>query len=153
MNEIYYTWSFSDDKNRWKLWYIIAISFVLWLSIWGIFMSFYGLSFIVIFMAWVYFFIENNSSDTVQVNVTELWIKIDETFYDYSKIKSFSFVYIWEQMVFLRLFTNDVWVSKVDLKIDNEHWKNLREILSNFLAEDKSKNLTVLDKIIISLKL
>jgi hypothetical protein len=148
-----YTWSFSDNKDRWKLWYIIAISLILWLAIWGIFTKLYSLSLIIIFISWVYFFIENNSSDVVNISITELGIKINDSFYNYSKIKTFLFVNSWEEMIYLRLFIDDLRVNKIDLRIDNEIWKNLKEILPNFLAESETKSLDIFDKLIIFLKL
>jgi hypothetical protein len=152
-DNIIYKWTFSDKKNRWKLWYIIAISVILWLSIWWIFTKQYFLSFIIILIAWVYFFLENNSSDDVEIIINDLGIKINENFNSYSKIESFSFGSIWEELVFLRLILNKKWIKGVDLRINNEIWKELKEILPNFIKETDEWEVSVTDKLINSLKL
>jgi hypothetical protein len=153
MNEIIYKWSFQDKKNRWKLWYIIAISVALWLVIRGIFTKQYFFAFIIIILAWVYLFIENNWVDVVDVFVNQTGIKINETFFEYSRIKGFSFVYVWEQLVFLRLFLNNKWIWKLDLKINNEVWENLKQILPNFIKEEKNSELGFFDSLVSFLKL
>jgi hypothetical protein len=38
MENIIYSWSFNDNKDKGKTWYIVAISIVLALAIWGVFM-------------------------------------------------------------------------------------------------------------------
>jgi hypothetical protein len=152
-DNIIYKWTFVDKKDRWKLWYIIAISVVLWLSIWWIFTKQYFLSFIIILIAWVYFFLENNSSDNVEITISDLGIKINESFNSYSKIESFSFGSVWEDLVFLRLILSKKWIKVVDLRINNEIWKELKEILPNFIKETDEWEMSVTDKLINSLKL
>lgn len=153
MSNIIYEWSFSDKKNRGKLWYILAISVILWLSIWWIFTKQYGLSFIVLLIAWVSFFIENNSSDIIDISISELWIKVWEYFYDFSSIEDYSFIYNWENAIYLRLNLNKKWIKKIDLKIDNEICSNLKNTLPNFIKEVKWWELTSSEKIINLLKL
>jgi hypothetical protein len=153
MMNIIYKWTFSDEKNRWKLWYIIAISVILWLAIWWIFTKQYFLSFIIILIAWIYSFVENNSSDIIEVIINDSGIKINEAFYDYSKIENFSFIYSWEELIYLRLILNKKWIKKIDLRINNKIWKELKEILPNFIKEAENWELSGTDKLINILKL
>lgn len=153
MSNTIYEWSFSDSKNRWKLWYILAISVILWLTIWWIFTKQYWLSFIVILLAWISLFIENNSSETIEVKINELWIKIWEYFYDFKSIDNYSFIYSGENAIFLRLTLNKKWIKKIDLKIDNYICSKLKNILNQFINEEKWWELTFSEKMINLLKL
>lgn len=153
MNDIIYNWSFSNEKNRWSLWYIIALSVVIWLVIWWFLTKQYVMSFLVILITWVTFFVENNSEETTQVSITNLWIKVNSTFYDFSKISSYWLLYDWENAVFLRLALIKKWIKTLDLDIDNNIALDLKSILPNFLKEDKNAELTFTDKMIKILKL
>lgn len=153
MNDIIYNWSFSNEKNRWNLWYVIALSIVIWLVIWWFLTKQYIMSFLIILITWVTFFVENNSEETTQVLITNLWIKINSTFYDFSKIASYSLIYDWENAIFLRLSLIKKWIKVLDLDINNDIALNLKSILPNFLNENKNAELTFIEKIIRILKL
>lgn len=99
------------------------------------------------------FFIENNTSKEIKVEITTLWIKIWENFYDFWKIENFSFIYNKENAVFLRLILNKRWISLINLKIDNKICSDLKTILPNFIKEEKDWDLSTSEKIINLLKL
>lgn len=153
MSNTIYKWNFSDTKNRGKLWYIIAISVILWLAIWWIFTKQYWLSFIVFLIAWVSFFIENNSSDTIYVEITDLGVKIWDYFYEFSSINEFSYIYYWDTAILLRLNLNKKGIKQIDLKIDNNICLDLKNILPQYLNEGKWWKLTNSEKLINLLKL
>lgn len=153
MNEIIYSWVFSNDKNRWSLWYVIAFSVVIWMVVWWFLTKQYVMWFLIILISWVSFFIENNSEENNSVYVTELWIKINNTFYDYSKISSYTFIYDWDNATFLRLVLIKKWIKYVDLDIDNNIVLELKHILPNFIKEDENWELSFIDKLIKILKL
>lgn len=148
-----YVWSFSSDKNRWSLWYIIALSVIIGLVVWGFFTKQYVMSFLVILIAGISFFIENNSEDTIEVSLNQLGIKINNSFYDYSKVASYGFIYDWENAVLLRLSLVSKWIRVIDLHVDNEITLDLKQILPNFLTEDEKTELSLTDKFIRFLKL
>ncbi len=153
MSEILYSWEFNDEKNRWKMWYIIAISIVIWSSIWWFFTKQYWLSFIVLLVAWLYYFIENNSQDLVKIEITNNWINIDWKFYDYSSIDSFWFIYKNENPIWLRLNLNKKWLRFLDLKITRNNLNYIKNILSKNLEETDKIDLTLSEKFINLLKL
>jgi hypothetical protein len=152
-NEVLYSWSFSNDKNRWSLWYIIALSVVIWLVVWGFLSRQYPLSFLIILITGVYFFVENNSEDIINISLTQLWIKLNNSFYDYPKISSYTIIYNWEQAVILRLALVKKWLKYLDIKINNEIAIILKEILPNYIKEDEKWELSLTDKLIQILKL
>lgn len=153
MNNIIYSWNFSDNKNRGKFWYIIAISIVIWLAIWWILTKQYWLTFIVLLISWIIFYVENNSKEIIDVIISDLWIKISDVFYDYKKINTYWFIYRWDDAVLLRLNLNSRWLSKIDLKIDNKICLDLKNILNQFIEENENSELSTTDKLINFLKL
>ena len=152
-NEILYSWKFNDKKERSQLWYIITLSIVIWLVIWWFLTKQYWMSFLIMLITWVTYFIENNSEDEVNVNITNLWIKISNTFYDFSKINSFTLIYDWENAVYLRLIINKKWLKVFNIYIDNTIANNLKEILTNFIEENPKWDLSFIEKLINKLKL
>ena len=148
-----YTWTFSDKRERGTLWYIIALSIVIGLSIWWFMTKQYWMSFIVLLIAWLVYFIENNSYEEVKVLVTAMGIKVWSSFYDYSKIDSYSFIYNRENVIFIRLNLNKKWLKNIDLVVDNSTANELKDVLWNFLEEKPKWELTFSEKIISKLKL
>lgn len=148
-----YSWTFWDTKNRGKLWYIITFSCVIGLAIWGFLTKQYGMSFIVLLLAGLTFYIENNSADDVEVIITDLGIKVWEGFYDYSKIKSFTFIYSGEHALIIRLKIAKKGIASLDLNIDNTIATELKTILPQFIDENEQEDLSFTDKLIRMLKL
>jgi len=153
MSDIYYSWKFEDKKNRSSLWYVIALSIVVWLAIWWFLTKQYGMSFIVLLIAGLTYFIENNSDDEVEVLIWELWIKIWWSFYEYSRINSYSIIYNWENALLLRLNMNKQWLKNIDLKINNDIASELNKVLPSLLEENPKWELSLSEKIIHLLKL
>jgi hypothetical protein len=148
-----YSWTFPDIKNRWQLWYIIVLSIIIWLVIWWFITGQYWMSFIILLLSGIIFYIENNSEDNIVIEINQLWIKVSEYFYDYSKINSYTFIYEWENAVILRLNLQKKWIKIIDLKIDNTVVLELKEILPNFLKENEKEDFSFTDKMIRMLKL
>ncbi len=148
-----YSWKFSAKKERSNLWYIIGFSIVIWLVIWWFFTSQYGMSFIIILIAGISYFLEVNIEDEIFIQIQQLWISIWDTFYDYSKIKSFSLIYDWSNAILLRLKINKKGIPFLDLDINNSIAQELRPLLSSFLQEDEKEDITFIDKLVRLLKL
>lgn len=153
MENIIYSWNFSEQKNRWPVWYLIAVSVVIWVVFWGILTWQYGLSIVIFLAAWVLFFVENNSSGDVLVQINSLWIQIWETFYEHTKIQNFSIIYNKSNPIFCRLVLNKRWLKIINLKIDNKIAEDLKQILPNFVNEDTNVELSLVEKIVILFKL
>ena len=153
MEDILYSWKFESKKERGSLWYIIALSIVLGLVIWGFFTSQYGMSFIILLVAGVTYFVENNLEDEIEVVLTPLGIKVSESFFDYPKIESFSLIYEKEKAVLLRLKINIKGIRIFDLEVNNSIALKLKEILPAFVEEDEKGELSFTEKITRFLKL
>ena len=148
-----YSWSFDDRKNRSSNWYIIFLSVMLWIVVWGFLTKQYGMSFVIILVSGLMYFMENNADETINVEIFELGIKISDNFYDYSRIRSYGIIYEWEDAILLRLHLDKSSISQVDLNIDNNIAVDLNELLPNFLTEDGNTSLSFVEKMIRLLKL
>lgn len=153
MSQILYSWKFSDSKNRGNLWYTIAFSLVLGLAIWWFLTKQYGMSFIILLIAGLVYFIENNSQEEIAVVIKDQWIKIDQSFYDYGKIQSYNFVFQWENPIFLRLFLKKQALRTLDLRIDENIIHTLKDILPQLIEESEKQEITLSEKLIKTLKL
>lgn len=146
--ETYLNWKFNSKKEKSQLWYIIAFSMVIGLSIWGFATNQYAMSFVIILLAWIYMYTENNTEDEIEVFITDLWVKVGEAFYEYKKIQNFNLIYDWDTASILRLKlkTKGVWV--LDLDINNELASGISEVLPNFVEESENIEVTFVEKLI-----
>jgi len=152
MNNIY-TWEYDDGKDRWPYWYIIALSIIVWIVIWGFITGQYWMSFVVLFISGLFYYIENNSEDIVEIILTDLWFQIWKNFYEYAKIEKYTFIYEGDNPVLLRLVVNKSSLKNIDLKIDKDIFYELKDILPNYIQEDSKWELTFMEKLIHKLKL
>ena len=148
MENILYTWKFEDKKNRSQLWYIIALSVVIWLTIWGFLTKQYGMSFIILLISWLVYFVENNSDDEIEVKVTEQGLYISNVFYDYSTIKKYSVWYQNDSPNLLRLHLSKASVAILDLKISAEILSQVQFYINDFIEDWWKSEITSTDKLI-----
>ena len=143
---VLYSWVFEDKKNRSPLWYIIALSIAIWLIIWGFMTRQYGMSIVIMLIVGFFFFLENNSEDTIQVEISDLGISIQNMFYDYSRISSYSIVYSGNQAVYLRLHLKKWSLWFMNLHLDNSTASQIRSILPNFIEEKTKEEISFIEK-------
>lgn len=152
-SDILYNWNYEDNKSRSPLWYIIALSIAIGLIIWWFLTRQYGMSIVVMLVVWFFYFLENNSEDRVAVEVTDLGIKVQWNFYDYSRIGWYSIVYSWENALHLRLLMKKRGISVLNLNVNNVIASDLRSILPNYIEENEKQEITLWERIIHLLKL
>jgi hypothetical protein len=148
MENILYSWKFEDKKNRSQLWYIIALSIVIWLTIWGFLTKQYGMSFIILLISWLVFFVENNSEDEIKVSITEQGLYISDTFYEYSSINKYSVWYQNDSANLLRLHLNKASVAILDLKISTEILSQIQFYINDYIEDWWKAEMTSTDKLI-----
>jgi len=154
MSDLLYLWSFDSKKNRSSLWYVIVLSIAIGLIIWGFLSKQFWMSFVIIILIWLIFYIENNSSDIIKVNIIETWIKVENNFYAFSNLSSYTIIYENDMAVLLRLnISNKFWTRNIDVGIDNTITSDIKNILSNFLEENNKQQLTFIEKMTRLLKL
>ena len=111
------------------------------------------MSIVVMLISGFFFYIENNSEDHVQIDVTELGINVQDIFYDYSRIMWYSFIYDGNMSIYLRLQLKNKWIQYVNIRVDNQITTELRQILPNFIEEWNQQEVSYIEKIIHKLKL
>jgi hypothetical protein len=149
MSEVLYSWKFSSKKDRSPTWYIIALSAVIGIVIWGFITRQYWLSLVLLLAAGIVFYVENNSEDEVSVNITESGIQLAESFYDFSKINQYIFMTNWNQTTLVRFFVNKWrWNRFLDIDVSSQIAQDLKTILPNFLPEWQTQELSTIEKII-----
>jgi len=151
--KILYSWSFDSKKQRGSLWYITIISIAIWFIIWWFINKIYWLSFVIMILAWLMYFIENNSPDKINVAITELWIQVWNNFYDFWEINSFTLIFDWANPYMLRLSLSKKWLKQLDLYINENNANDIKNILLNFIEENWKEQLTFTEKMIRLLKL
>ncbi len=154
MSNILYSWSFNSKKQRWNLWYIIAISIAIWLIIWWFLSKQYWMSFVIIILIGLIFYVENNSEDIVPVQIMDNWIKIENNFFPFSNISSYTIIYENENAILLRLnISRKIWIQNININIDNTIVSDIRNILNNFIEENSKQDLSFWEKLIRLLKI
>jgi len=154
MSNLLYSWNFNSKKQRWTLWYIITISIAIWLIIWGFLSKQYWMSFVIIILSGLVFYVENNSEDIIWVQIKNDWIKIENIFYPFINIKNYWIIYEGENAIILRInISKKMWIRVIDINIDNTIVSDITSILSTFIESTNKSELTFLEKIIRLLKL
>lgn len=148
MSNILYSWKFDDKKNRSQLWYIIAFSVVIWLAVWWFLTKQYWMSFIVLLVSGFFIFIENNSDDTIEVKISDMWMYIWNTFYEYDSISKYATWYQWDSADFIRIYLKKKWIAVLDLKTNNEIINDIHGYLNQYIENNGKVELSQSDKII-----
>lgn len=149
-----FNWQFNSKKERSSSWYILAVVFAIGFIIWWYLTEQYIMSIVIIMLVWVFFLIENNSPDIVEVTVNENGILISESFYDYPKIETFAIVYNKNIPLFLRLRFKSRWLKQVDVPLNSQiNSSDLRAFLLEYVEEDSKTEMSSTDKLIDYLKL
>jgi len=154
MSNILCSWQFDSKKSRWATWYIVVLSIAIWLIIWWFLSKQFWMSFVIIILIWLVFYIENNWEDIVWVNIIQQWIKIWSSFYSFSEIKNYRIIYENENAVLLKLnLLKKVWIVSIDINIDNTIVVDIKNILINFIEEKTDRQLTFIEKMMRILKI
>ncbi len=149
-----FNWKFNSKKERGASWYTLAIIIALVLIIWWFIMGLYVMSIVVFMFVWVYLLVDNNYPEVIEVIINENGIKIGDSFYDYSKIETFSIIYDRENPVLLRLRLTQKGFKVLDIPLINTlKTSNIREFLLRYIQEDEKWELSATDKILNYLKI
>lgn len=148
-------WSFSTKKDKNPGWYTAAFMACLVLIIWWIYTWVYFLPIVILILIWVYFLVENNSPESMNIEIDDDGILIGEEFYDYPKIESFSIKYTKKRPCFLRIRLKTWWFKILDVPLAwvEQNSAEIRATLLQFVAEDEKWEMSSSDSLISYLKL
>lgn len=149
-----FNWQFNSKKERSSSWYIMAVVIAIGLVIRWYLTEQYIMSVVIIMLVWVFFLIENNSPEIVEVTINENWILISESFYDYPKIETFAVIYDRNVPLFLRVRFKSRWLKLLDIPLSSDiNSPDLRAFLLEYIEEDSKTEMSSTDKLINYLKL
>ena len=122
--------------------------------VWAFITRQYGLWLIVLLVAGIFFYVDNNSEEETSVAITSTGIQVSTSFYDFSKFSQYSFVLDGSDIVFIRLYLLKPTTSRyIDIDVDIEVSQVLSQVLPNFLPEWTKQILTFTEKLTHLLKL
>jgi hypothetical protein len=148
------SWSFSSRHDHSASWYIIAIVVVLMLVVYGIVQGLYLMSVVSFLFAGVYLLMENNSTPTTAVEITDAGIQVGGSFYGYTQFARFSIVSIADTPAFVRLYPNKRLSPIIDIPFaGGVDIGDLRAYLSSHIEEEKNNTLSNADALIHAMKL
>lgn len=149
-----YHWQFASRNERPQSWYIVALIVVVFLVIYGIVQWLYMMSIVAFLFAGVYIMKENNSAPLIDVDITDIGIRVQDTFYEYSQISSFAILYDQQVAKMLR-FSVKKWIATlIDIPLTQEvNPAELRSILLENIPENPDAEFTRSDRMIQAMRL
>lgn len=149
-----FSWQFSTKKEKSSSWYTIALIVSIALIIWWYMTGLYIMSIVIIILVWVYFLVENNSPDELEIEINDNWILVWEIFYDYPKLESFWIIYNKNVPLFLRIRLKTRGFKLLDIPLDaNIKISELRAFLLNYIEEDEKSEISSLERLMYYMKL
>ena len=149
-----FEWQFSSRRERSSTWYMTAAVIAMALVVWGIIIGLYIMSIVVFIFIGVYLLYENNSPDLIHVTIDENGIGVNEGFYDYAKIATFNLIYEGARPIFLNIILKSRVSGGVRLYLDPSlSPADLRSYLALYLPESEKGELTLIEKILLILKI
>jgi hypothetical protein len=149
-----FTWAFESRLEKTKKWYTIAATIAITATIVSFLLSAYLLGIVVIIFTGVYLLYEVNSHWLVHVNVSREGVTLEGNFVPFWKIQTFSIIRINKDPYLLRLYTMTRTVGTIDIFLDPTiDTEALRIFLTEYVTEDASANLSLVDQILLGLRL
>ncbi|EKE28053.1 MAG: hypothetical protein ACD_3C00106G0012 [uncultured bacterium (gcode 4)] len=149
-----FNWQITTKKEKWAWWYMIALVISVALIIWWYITGLYAMSIVILLVIWVYILVENNSPDTLTVEINEDWINIWDEFYDFPKISTFTIMYSKNRPISIRLKLKTKWFKVLDIPFQNaSNPAEIRAYLLNFITEDPKWEISWLESLTEYLKL
>lgn len=149
-----FSWAFESRLERGRKWYAIAATLAITITIVSFLLSAYLLGIVVILFTGVYLLYDVNSHPIVHVSVGTTGISLEGDLFPYSQIQSFGIIRVNNQPFLLRLRTNSRTVGTLDLFLDPSiDTEGLRNFLLNAIPEDSNAQLSMIEHILMSLRL
>ncbi len=149
-----YSWAFETRFQRWKQWYMIAITLILTLIVVSFLLGAYPLGIIGILFVGVYLLYDINAPELTHVDINSLGISINGDLNTYLKIGEFGIIRITEWPTILRIVIKNHFINSLDIFVDPAvDIEDLRVFLSNFIPENPSIRFSIIERILLGLRL
>lgn len=97
---------------------------------------------------------ENNSQPITEVHVSEQWIHVGGSYYDYTNYSQFSIISIGDIPSFIRLHPSKKLATIIDIPLSAEvNISELRKFFQSVMEEDSKSTLSNADALIHAMKL
>jgi len=149
-----FSWAFESRIEKGKKWYTIAAAVAITATIVSFLLSAYLLGIVVIIFTGVYLLYEVNGRLLVHVHVDKEWVALESDFFPFWKIQSFSIIRVKKQPFLLRIHTMSRTVGTLDIFLDPTiNAEDLRIFLTWYIPEDTHGELSLIDQILLGLRL
>lgn len=149
-----FSWAFESGFQRGKRWYAIAATLAITVTIVSFLLSAYLLGIVIIIFTGVYLLYDVNSHPVVHVHVDNDGVRLENDLFPYGQIQSFGIIRINNQPLILRLHTMSRSLGTIDIFLDPTlDMESLRNLLLNNIPEDPNADLSLIDHILLGLRL
>lgn len=133
---------------------MIAITAALTFIVMSFLLGAYPLGIIGILFVGVYLLYDINAPDITRVDISSNGIAINDDLYSYPKIQEFGIIQITEGPTILRIIIKSHLINSLDIFIDPQIDKeNIRLFLSEYMPENPQIRFSVVDRILLGLRL
>jgi len=154
MEDPQYSWAFETHFHRGKQWYMIAITLVLALIVMSFLLGAYPLGILGILFVGVYLLYEINTPDMTRVDLNTSGLSINDELYSFIKIREFGIIRITEWPTILRIVVKNTMINNLDVFIDPQiESEEIRLFLSNYIPENPQIRFSVIDRVLLGLRL
>lgn len=146
-DKVVFAWTCKDyeDFQRGKIWNISMIILVLILFAGGIFYDAWTFSLLIVVFAIVYYIVHKTESKELTISLSEVGIRISNTFFSYQKILGFSIVYNPPMTKKLIIFIKNDLIGERRLELPEEQIFQIQEFLKGKIPEIENKGFSVSD--------
>lgn len=149
-----FAWSYEHRMSRGYKWYTVAAAFAITLVVISFLLGYYLFGAVIILFVGVYLLFEINSHPIVNIVISEEGVSIDDDLFTFAQILSFSIIQIKNIPPLLRIQTKSKMIGTLDVYITSEiNLEDLRLFLINYVQENTNARLTVIDQILMGLRL
>lgn len=136
-NQVLLEWRAPEFINHQKSprWFLTAGVLILLLVLYALYTQSATMAIVFIVLAGVYYLTHNQDPKIITIQITELGIHVDKSFYPYHMINSFWMVYQPPFVQTLNLRLGNKTFSKVVIQLDRQNPVELRKILSREIPE------------------
>jgi hypothetical protein len=152
--ENYFAWTFTSRFERGAQWYLIFATIIITIILASFLLGYFLLGIVLILFAGVYLLFDINTHPEVRVIIKNDGVSINEELYSYTRMKSFGIVRADNQPILLRIKLMSKAVSTLDLYLDPVlDIEALRLFMNNYIPEDTTVEMSLMERILLGLKL
>lgn len=149
-----FSWAFESRFERGRRWYAIAATIAISATIVSFLLGAYLFGIVVIIFTGVYLLYDVNTHSFIHVRINTEGVSLEDDFFPYTQIQSFAVIRVDNVPLILRFNTKSRTVGVLDLYLDPAiNTEELRAFLISAISEEEHGRLTVIERILLGLRL